>query len=142
MEYVIGCDVGSQSTKAMLVALDGAPVGEASASYTIDYPHALWAEQPVSRWIEALALAIRRVLATSGVTAAQVRGLGLATQVDGVVPIDARGAPLRPAILWMDRRAGDQCAAARRGMDHARALQITGLNLDASHVAPKIRWIA
>ncbi len=142
MEYVIGCDVGSQGTKVALLSLDGTLAGEASASYAIDCPHPLWAEQPPSRWTDALAIAIGRLLVTAGVKSTQVRGLGLATQVDGVVPIDARGRPLRPAIIWMDRRASKQCAVAREVMHDIHALQITGLNLDASHVAPKIRWIA
>jgi xylulokinase len=142
MEYVIGCDVGSQGTKAALLGLDGMLAGEASASYAIDYPHPLWAEQPAARWIDALTTAIGRLLATTGVRPEQVRALGLATQVDGVVPIDAGGRPLRPAIIWMDRRAAEQCEQARRAMTAERAFQLTGLNLDASHVAPKIRWIA
>ena len=50
MEYVIGCDVGSQSTKAILLSLGGALIGEAAERYAIDYPHPLWAEQPVERW--------------------------------------------------------------------------------------------
>jgi xylulokinase len=141
-EYVIGCDIGSQGTKAALIALDGVLVGEASASYAIDYPHPLWAEQPVERWTDALATAIARLLETTGARPEQVRALGLATQVDGVVPIDAAGRPLRSAIIWMDRRAAEQCDVARGVMGGTRAFQLTGLNLDASHVAPKIRWIA
>ena len=54
MDYVIGCDVGTQSTKAVLVSLEGALAGQASANYTVDYPQPLWAEQPVERWLEAL----------------------------------------------------------------------------------------
>ena len=142
MEYVIGCDVGSQGTKAMLLGLDGTLGGEASASYAIDYPHPLWAEQPPERWVDALTTAIGRLMASTGVPPERVRALGLATQVDGVVPIDSNGQPLRPAIIWMDRRAAGQCEQARRIMPAERAFQLTGLNLDASHVAPKIRWIA
>jgi hypothetical protein len=41
----------------------------------------------------------------------QVRAIGLATQVDGVVPVAADGRPLRDAIIWMDRRAVAQCDA-------------------------------
>jgi xylulokinase len=141
-EYVIGCDVGSQGTKATLLSLDGVLAGEASASYAIDYPQPLWAEQPVSRWIEAIELAIGRLLETTGVRREHVRALGLATQVDGVVPIDRAGQPLRPAIIWMDRRSSRQCEAVRQAMSGERAFALTGLNLDASHVAPKIRWLS
>jgi xylulokinase len=141
MEYVIGCDVGSQSTKAVLLSLAGEVVGEAGEGYAIDYPHPLWAEQPPERWVRALTLTIRRLLAVTGASPAQVRGLGLATQVDGVVAMDAAGRPLRPAIIWMDRRAGLQCQAVRQALVADRVFHLTGLNLDASHVAPKIRWI-
>ena len=66
--------------------------------------------------------------------------LGLASQVDGLVAVDADGEPLHPAIIWLDRRAVAQ-AGAIDGLDPASIRRITGLNLDASHVAPKILWL-
>ncbi len=90
MEYVIGCDVGSQGTKAILLSTTGDYIGEAYEGYPIDYPHPLWAEQPVERWLNALTLAIRRLLSESEVAAQHVRALSLATQVDGVIPIELR----------------------------------------------------
>jgi xylulokinase len=142
MDYVIGCDVGSQSTRARLLGLDGTLAGEASAGYAIDYPRPLWAEQPVERWTQALEQAIRRLLAEQGVPARQVRALGLASQVDGVVPIDHNGRPLRPAIIWMDRRADAACQRLRERMGDQAVFDVTGLNIDPSHVAPKIEWMA
>ena len=142
MEYVIGCDVGSQGTKAILLSKTGEYAGEAYEDYPIDYPHPLWAEQPVERWLEALTLAIRRLLAQSGIESNHVRALSLATQVDGVIPIDSTGQPLRPAIIWMDRRASAQCERVRQDLSAEQIFRLTGLNLDATHVAPKIRWLA
>lgn len=142
MDYVIGCDVGSQGTKAVLLSSRGEVAGEAYVGYDIDYPQPLWAEQPVASWTDAIAAAVRQVLAETGVSAEHVRALGLGTQVDGVVPIDATGQALRSGIIWMDRRAVDQCAAVRTTMSDARVFDLTGLNLDATHVAPKIRWLA
>jgi xylulokinase len=140
-DYVIGCDVGSQSTKALLVSLDGVLVAEAAVSYGIDYPQPVWAEQPVERWTAALTQAIQRLLAENAVAPKQVRALGLASQVEGVVPIDAAGQPLRPAIIWMDRRAEAQCRPVRAALTDEGVFALTGLNLDPSHVAPKLRWI-
>lgn len=142
MEHVIGCDVGSQGTKAILLSTSGEYICEAYEGYGIDYPHPLWAEQPVERWLDALILAIRRLISESGVAATSVRALSLATQVDGVIPIDSRGLPLHPAIIWMDRRASAQCERVRQRLGDGQIFQLTGLNLDASHVAPKIRWLA
>jgi xylulokinase len=142
VDYVIGCDVGSQGTKAILLSTAGQFAGEAYEGYSIDYPHPLWAEQPGERWLNALTLAIRRLLSESGVQARNIRALSLATQVDGVIPIDSAGQPLHPAIIWMDRRASAQCERVRQDLDEEQIFRLTGLNLDASHVAPKIRWLA
>ena len=142
MEYVIGCDVGSQGTKAILLSLAGEVKWETYEGYPIDYPHPFWAEQPVERWLHALSVAVRRLLSESGISAEKVRALSLATQVDGMLPIDANGHPLRPAIIWMDRRAAAQCEAVRQSPGSEQVFHLTGLNLDASHVAPKIRWLA
>jgi xylulokinase len=142
MDYVIGCDIGTQGTKAILLSATGELVHEAYEGYAVDYPQPLWAEQPVDRWLEALALAIRNLLSNSGVAARNVRAIGLATQVDGVISIDAHGQPLHPAIIWMDRRAGAQCEKIRQHLGDEKIFRLTGLNLDSSHVAPKIRWLA
>lgn len=141
MDYVIGCDVGSQGTKAVLVALDGHILGEAYSGYEIDYPSPLWAQQPVERWTDALRDAIREVLHRTQTNGSSVRGLALATQVDGVVPVDANGSALYPGIIWMDRRATAQTDALRTAANEAEFFNRTGLNLDATHVAPKIRWL-
>src|SRR5215213_2086392 len=115
---------------------------EAYEGYPIDYPHPLWAEQPVERWLDALILAVRRLLSESGVPVKYIRALSLATQVDGVIPVDSTGQPLHPAIIWMDRRASAQCERVRQNLADEEIFGLTGLNLDATHVAPKIRWLA
>lgn len=142
MDYVIGCDIGSQGTKAILLSTSGEFVCEAYSGYPTEYPRPLWAEQPVEHWLNALTLTVRQLLSKSDVVPERIRALGLATQVDGVVPVDSGGKALRPAIIWMDRRAVSQCESVRQHLDDNRIFNLTGLNLDASHVAPKIRWLA
>jgi len=142
MDYVIGCDIGSQGTKAILLSTSGEFVCEAYSGYPTEYPKPLWAEQPVNYWLNALILTVRQLRSKSGVAPERIRALGLATQVDGVVPIDSGGRALRPAMIWMDRRAVSQCDRVRQHLDDDRIFNLTGLNLDASHVAPKIRWLA
>ncbi|MDQ2691740.1 MAG: xylulokinase [Chloroflexota bacterium] len=142
MDYVIGCDVGTQGTKSLLLSLTGQVICEAYEGYPIDFPRPLWAEQPVTRWLNGLTLTVRRLLSESGVAAKNIRALSLATQVDGLIPIDSGRQPLHPAMIWMDRRAGAQCERVRQHLTDEQIFQLTGLNLDASHVAPKIRWLA
>jgi xylulokinase len=142
MDYVIGCDIGSQGVKAVLLSVDGQLLGEASASYAIEYPHPTWAEQSAEMWLTAITDSLNALTSSTGVVPDQIRAIGLAAQVDGVVAVNAAGHPLRPAIIWMDRRAVPQCNRVAQACDAARLFQLSGLNLDPSHVAPKIRWLA
>ena len=113
MDYVIGCDIGSQSLKTLLISAEGKICGESSASYSIEYPQPTWAEQDPTVWIDALAQSIRSLLVQNDVSARQIVALGLDAQVDGVVAVDRKGQPVYPAMIWMDRRAVEQCNQAR-----------------------------
>jgi xylulokinase len=138
---VIGCDVGTQSTKAVLVDSSGGVVARAAHAYDTLYPRPGWAEQDPRDWDRALTEAVRQVLDTSAVDGRDVVGLAVAAQVDGIVAVDAAGEPLAPAPIWMDRRATVEARelGARAGAAAIRAA--TGLNLDASHGAPKAAWL-
>ena len=67
--------------------------------------------------------------------------MGLGSQVDGVVACDADGAPLRSAIIWLDKRATDQCDRLVSAVGSDLLAERTGLVADASHSAPKMMWI-
>ncbi len=141
MGYLIGADIGSQSVKALLLDPEGHEVASAGQPCTMTHPASGWAEQDPAQWRDGLAAAVRQVLAAASVAPGEVTHLGLASQVDGVVPVDAALRPLRPAIIWLDRRATDQAAAlaAKAGDDHL--FSVTGLNTDSSHIAPKLMWL-
>ena len=62
MEYVIGCDLGSQGIKVILVTAEGRLVERASVGYAIDYPHPTWAGHRYQPWTEAMCTAVEKVL--------------------------------------------------------------------------------
>jgi xylulokinase len=115
-------------------------VAEAAASYPIAYPRAGWAEQDPQAWLSALESVVPRLVAEGGIDRRSVVAIGLATQVDGLVAVDASLRPLAPAMIWIDRRATRQTARLRDSLGEAAILRTTGLNIDACHVAPKILW--
>jgi xylulokinase len=141
MGYLIGADVGSQSVKAVLLDPDGQTVASAGQACTMLHPHNGWAEQDPADWRAGLTAAVRQLITRSGVAPSQVTHLGLASQVDGVVAVDDRLRPLRPGLIWLDRRAASQAAALSRELGPDSIFATTGLNADASHVAPKLMWL-
>jgi xylulokinase len=139
--YVIGCDVGTQSTKVVLVDELGHVVGRAASAYGTAYPRPGWAEQDARDWDRALTGAVREVLRTAAVPGRDVVGLAVAAQVDGIVAVDVAGEPLAPAPIWMDRRAISEAHALRDRVGAPAVKAATGLNLDASHGALKAAWL-
>jgi xylulokinase len=142
MRYVIGCDVGSQSVKAILLSEEGEIIAEASSDYPIEYPQPTWAQQEARYWEKATNEAIAKIVQESGVSKEAILAIGIDAQVDGFVAVDAAGTPLHPAIIWMDRRAVAQTERVRQAFDEKEIFELSGLNLDPYHVAPKIRWLA
>ena len=141
MGHIIGIDVGSQSVKGILLSPEAEILGVASAACNMTNLAPGWADQAPSAWEHGIEQVVRRLIASAGLHPAAVTHLGLACQVDGVVPVDLLGRPLRDGIIWLDRRASAQAQtlADKVGVDWM--FSTTGLNADASHIAPKIMWL-
>jgi xylulokinase len=139
--YVIGADVGSQGLKTILLDEQGSVVADAYAAYDPSYPAPNWAEENPLDWEQALATTVRQVMQQAAVPPSAVRALALGSQVDGLVCVGREGNVLHPAIIWLDRRATEQCDLLARVVDATTLFHMTGANLDSSHVAPKILWI-
>jgi xylulokinase len=107
----------------------------------MSHPAGGWAEQDPADWERAMAAAVREVRARAGVRAEEVAMIGLACQVDGLVALGHGLRPLRPAIIWLDRRATRQSDRLAELVGEDELVACTGLNPDASHTAPKAMWV-
>ncbi|HLI09522.1 MAG TPA: FGGY family carbohydrate kinase [Ktedonobacteraceae bacterium] len=139
--YVIGADVGSQGMKTVLLAADGAVIASAYAAYDPRYPAPNWAEENPADWEQALATTVRQVMQSANIHPADVAALALGSQVDGLVCVGPQDEVLLPAIIWLDRRATEQCSALEERINPTDLFHLTGANLDSSHVAPKMLWV-
>jgi xylulokinase len=139
-EYVIGCDVGSQGTNAALYREDGHLVASRYEEHDLSFPHPGWAEQDAARWPKAVAAAVAPLVKEVPEPSA-IRALSFGSQLDGLVACDARGTPLRPAMIWMDRRAEKQAAALAERVPPEEFYRLSGTNLDSSHAVFKALWI-
>jgi xylulokinase len=139
--HVLGIDVSTTATKAVLVEEGGAIRGVASAGYDYDVPRPLWSEQDPERWWTGAIEAIGAVLGSSGVPAEDVVAVGLTGQMHGAVLVDAADRILRPAILWNDQRTGAECDVIRETVGPERLVSITGNDALTGFTAPKLVWV-
>ena len=141
MTCFLGIDSSTTATKALLMNAGGEVIGVAASEYTFETPRPMWTEQHPALWWEATGDSIRRVLSTSGVDPAEVKGVGLTGQMHGLVLLDGDGEVLRPAILWNDQRTGAECDEMRARLGAERLIQITGNDALTGFTAPKILWV-
>jgi xylulokinase len=139
--HLIGIDVGSQSVKGVLCGPDGRPRATAAHPCSMTHPASGWAEQDPAEWHAGICAVVRTLLATAAIAPSEVACIGLACQVDGVVPVDRELRPLRPAIIWLDKRAVTQAGRLAGALGADAVFQTTGLVADASHTAPKMMWL-
>jgi xylulokinase len=139
--HTIGIDVGSQSIKGCLLDPDGDVLAVGRQGCTMSHPASGWAEQDPAEWHVGLVSVVYEMLERAGVAGREVGQLGLACQVDGVIPVDPALRPLRDAIIWLDRRAAAEAAALVDAVGERELFELTGLNCNASHTAPKMMWL-
>ncbi len=138
---VLGLDISTTATKAILVDSGGCVVASAASEYDFQTPQPLWSEQDPDLWWQGTRHSVRAVLEQEGVQPEQVAAIGLSGQMHGLVLLDARQEVLRPCILWNDQRTGSQCDTIRTRLGFERLLEITGNDALTGFTAPKILWV-
>ena len=141
MGLVLGIDVSTTATKAVLVDLAGEVRGIGVAEYAFQMPRPLWSEQDPALWWDAAQSAIPAAVAAAGATGADVEAVGLTGQMHGAVLLDGAGSILRPAILWNDQRTGVECDEIRTAVGQERLIAISGNDALTGFTAPKLLWV-
>lgn len=139
--YLVGIDVGTSSTKTVLMDESGAVVAQAVRSYPMYQPGNGWAEQKPEDWSRAAVETLGEVVAKSGVPKEAVRGIGLSGQMHGLVMLDEDKKPLGSSILWCDQRSHQQTEEMKRLLPYEKWLEITANPPIAAWTAAKILWV-
>ncbi len=141
-DCVIGVDIGTQSTKAVLVRTDGRILATCSHAYQVETPQPLWAQQWPGVWLGAVEECVRGVVQQAGLPPEAVKALCVGSLYGGSgIPVDAEGRALHPCLIWMDRRAQAQVAWVQEHVDLERLYDITGNGVDSYYGYTKILWL-
>jgi xylulokinase len=141
MSLLLGIDVGTSGTKAILVDRRGKVWARATVEYPLYSPQPGWSEQRPEDWWAATVEAVGQVLAQAGVKGERVVGLGLSGQMHGSVFLDRAGEVIRPALLWNDQRTVRQCEWITRAVGARRVVEETCNPVLTGFQAPKIIWL-
>ncbi|MEZ4859715.1 MAG: FGGY-family carbohydrate kinase [Caldilineaceae bacterium] len=139
-DLLIGIDIGTTSTKAVLFDSQGVLLAQAAQEYPTAYPHPNWAEQDPEDWWRATCAVLQQIFAAPRFDAIRVAGIGVSCQAPTMAAVDQQGRPLYPALIWLDRRSEPQCTWLREQVGEDRIAGINGGRVDPYYLAPKLLW--
>ena len=137
--YYIGIDLGTSSTKMLLLDEQGVIHGAVSHDYPLEFPQPGWSQQDPADWWRAVEKGMPELL--DGIDAGQVAGIGVAGQMHGLVVLDENDQIIRPAILWNDGRTAKQVDYLNGDIGRDRLSELTANIAFAGFTAPKILWM-
>ncbi|MBU8909014.1 gluconokinase [Desertibacillus haloalkaliphilus] len=140
MIYVIGLDIGTTSTKAVLFKMDGSVVAESESAYPVYHPHPSWVEQDPFE-IEAAAIeALQTVISKGAIPSQQIASVGISSAMHSLICMDENQSPLSASLTWADGRSVEQAEQLQRGKGKAVYLN-TGTPIHPMSPLVKLIWM-
>lgn len=139
-DTILGLDIGTASTKAILFDLSGAELLTVEQGYRLHSPQPNWAEQDPEEVWQALVTVLRTVVERAGADC-RILALTLAAQGGSVIPAKADGRPIYPMITWMDGRTEALVKQWQAEGREERVRRISGWLLHPGLPLPVIAWL-
>ena len=142
--YLLGYDIGSSSIKASLVNAENNTrvdiIQYPETDFDIISRRSGWAEQQPEIWWQDLCIATKKLLEKNTIDSADIKGIGIAYQMHGLVLIDKDQQVLRPSIIWCDSRAVPIGDRAFEDLGPTECLECY-LNSPGNFTASKLKWV-
>lgn len=140
--YILGIDLGTTSLKGVLFTVEGELVAHHATRYPTNRHGDGRVEQDASDWLAAFWAVVEQLIA--GRQPRDIVALGICSQVNTYVFVDADGRPLAPAIVWQDGRAAEEAARLDALVCDEQRQQwwASGMAISASHMLPNMAHVA
>lgn len=142
MNYLLGTDIGTSGTKTILMDTVGNLIAQDLQEYDVLTPKHLWAEQWPDVWLDATKKSIKNTVKKSGIPAEKIRGIAISGLYGGSgIPLDKEMKPVRPCMIWMDRRADEETQWVLDNIGEEKLREITHNGADPYYGYTKMLWM-
>jgi xylulokinase len=141
MSCVLGIDIGTTSTIAILIDLTGNVLARASRPVTLLSQQQGWAEEDPEQWWLNVCTLVPELLAQAEMPATSVLALGVTGMLPTTVLLDKQGQLLRPSIQQSDGRTGEQVRDIASEINEAQFIAKAGNGINQQLIASRLRWI-
>jgi xylulokinase len=141
MKQLLGIDVGTGGTRALVIDEQGHIVASATSEHVpFASPQTGWAEQDPRDWWRATGEAVRAAVAKAG-GGDRIAAVGFSGQMHGSSMLDASGEVVRPALLWCDQRTDAECREITERIGAARLIELALNPALTGFTLPKLLWV-
>lgn len=137
--YIIGLDVGTTGTKAIVCNENGHIIGSGYKEYELLSQKSGWISQNANDWWDAAVFAINK--ASEKINKSEIKAIGLSTQGASMLAADSQGNAISEVITWMDSRSVKECEELEQTIGAEEIYRKCGWRLSAGCDASKILWI-
>ncbi|QPM67650.1 FGGY-family carbohydrate kinase [Atribacter laminatus] len=139
---LIGVDIGTSSTKGVLVDESGRIIASHLVFHSVNRPQPTWAEQDADQVWWGGFVAVVRSLMSQAPKRSKIAGIGVSGTCPTLLPVDYNGKPLRPGILYsIDRRAIEEINEINSKVGPKEILESSGNVLSTQCIGPKMLWL-
>ncbi|MEM3173758.1 MAG: xylulokinase [Candidatus Bathyarchaeia archaeon] len=139
--YLMGIDIGTSSTKVLIIDHLGNTVAKSSMEYPVKSPLEGYAEQDPEIWWTATKVSVKRALKEAGIKGSDILAVGFSGQMHGTVLLGREGKPLRDAIIWLDKRSLNECDEIHEKIGREKVLDIVSNLIMPGFTGPTLLWI-
>jgi len=141
MEYLMGVDIGTSSTRVLIMDFVGNIIAIGQKEYSFDIPFISWAEQDPNIWWEAVKYCIKDIFKKNLIKKEEIKCISFSGQMHGLVPIDKNNQPVRKAIIWCDQRSKEEVKEIELKIGRDRLGEITHSPTATGFLLPSLLWM-
>ncbi len=140
-KYLLSIDNGLTNSKAVLFDTNGNEVAVSRRSFEVNSPHVGWVEANAETLWEKTVDCIREVIASAGIDAADIGGIGCCAYGNGAFFVAKDGKPSYPALGSNDNRAVEVAIRLSKSPESKRIIEINNTPIFSFQPAVIARWL-
>ncbi|MGH4121040.1 gluconokinase [Clostridium sp.] len=141
MEYFIGLDIGTSSTKAIAFDLKGNVISNCNIGYPILNPKPSWSEQNPEEMFEAVINTIKYVVNENDKNNNKLLGVSFSSAMHGIMAVNENGQKLTDCIIWADTRSVEYSERIKNSKIGHKIYMKTGTPIHPMSPLCKLAWI-
>lgn len=141
MEYLIGLDIGTSSTKAIAFDLLGNVISKCNIGYSILNPKSSWSEQDPEELFNATISTIKCVVNENLKNNNKLIGVSFSSAMHGIMAVNENGDKLTDCIIWADTRSTEHSERIKNSKVGHEIYMKTGTPIHPMSPLCKLAWM-